>query len=418
MPFSTHWKAVYDLIRLTDSEWLTITAQSTHANAYVSAFWFFYLDGRIVGIIIGFALYGIYLAYRFIYLQLLFLGRLRMGAGARMFNCTGKEIIYVVSPAYNRTGGLELLHQLVYTLNQRNLHAYITYQDVSKKRTDSPINAAYAKYVSEYRCLDEIEDVESNIVVLPELAVNLMQRFQHARVAVWWLSVDNYLKGYTIGKAYELIGLKGVLWYLKNRKWRYRVDKINTVIRYNLAQSYYAIDFLESNGFSNIAYLSDYINQDYLDEETSEGDRENVVLYNPKKGIKYTKYLMRLAKDITWKPLQNMTNEQVRDALHKSKVYVDFGNHPGKDRFPREAAICGCCILTGMKGAAGYDKDIPIPSEYKFKDCAESGPKVIEKIRECFSHFKDNQEQFAAYRKMIMNEYAAFGADVERIFLQ
>lgn len=62
LDFPVHWKAVYDMIRLSDSEWITITAQSTHANAYVSAFWFFYIDGRIIGIIIGFALYGIYLA--------------------------------------------------------------------------------------------------------------------------------------------------------------------------------------------------------------------------------------------------------------------------------------------------------------------------------------------------------------------
>lgn len=60
--FPDHWNSVYELIRLTDSEWVTITAQSTRANAYVSAFWFFYLDGRLAGIIIGFVIYGIVLA--------------------------------------------------------------------------------------------------------------------------------------------------------------------------------------------------------------------------------------------------------------------------------------------------------------------------------------------------------------------
>lgn len=334
-----------------------------------------------------------------------------------MFNCTGNECIYVVSPAYNRTGGLELLHQLVYVLNQNNLHAFITYQDVNNKRTDSPTNIAYEQYVTEYKLLNEIEDAEENVVILPELSVNLINHFRNARVAVWWLSVDNYLKGYTLHKAYELIGMKGVLWYLKNRKWRYRIDKINTAIRYNLAQSYYAIDFLESNGFSNIEYLSDYINQDYLDSVIVEEKRDDVVLYNPKKGLKYTEYLMGLAKDIKWKPLQNMTNDQVRRALHKSKVYIDFGNHPGKDRFPREAAICGCCVITGMKGSAGYYKDIPIPDEYKFKDDPTNGTKIIQKIRDCFANFERNQDQFAAYRTMITNECAQFNTDVVRIFM-
>lgn len=335
-----------------------------------------------------------------------------------MFKCTGNEMIYVVSPAYNRTGGLELLHQLVYTLNQRKLNAYITYLDIDKKRKDYPINEAYKKYVSEYKNLEEIEDSKENIIVLPELSVNLVGQFKNARVAVWWLSVDNYLKGYTISKAFELIGLKGVLWYLKNRKWRYRVGKINTTINYNLAQSYYAIDFLRSNGFSNIAYLSDYINLDYLEDGFSEDKREEVVLYNPKKGMKYTTYLMSLDKNIVWKPLQNMTNEQVKEALHNSKVYIDFGNHPGKDRFPREAAICGCCIITGKKGSAGYHDDIPIPSEYKFDDCPESGIKVINQIQDCFLNFDIHQKKFAEYRDMIANEYIKFGEDVEKIFLK
>jgi len=44
------------------------------------------------------------------------------------------------------------------------------------------------------------------------------------------------------------------------------------------------------------------------------------------------------------------------------KLYVDFGKHPGKDRMPREAAVHGCCIITGRRGAAGNPFDIPIPN--------------------------------------------------------
>lgn len=337
-----------------------------------------------------------------------------------MFKCTGTEKIYVVSPAYNKTGGLELLHQLVHILNQKKLNAYITYLDIDRKRKDSPINEAYEKYVKEYKSLSEVEDSKSNIIILPELSINIVNRFKNAMVAVWWLSVDNYLKAYTVKKAYELIGIKGVLWYLKNRKWRYRISKIKNVIKFNLAQSYYAIDFLKANGFSNIAYLSDYINMDYFTEDTHDvldRTREDVVLYNPKKGLKFTKYLMSLGPEIVWKPLINMTNLQVKEALLNSKVYIDFGNHPGKDRFPREAAICGCCIITGKKGSAGYYDDIPIPSEYKFDDYAENSEKVIAKIHDCFLNFRYNQMNFAVYRERISDEYRKFEEDVEHIFL-
>ena len=33
--------------------------------------------------------------------------------------------------------------------------------------------------------------------------------------------------------------------------------------------------------------------------------------------------------------LIGMTTEEMRSCMSKSKVYIDFGNHPGKDRIPR-----------------------------------------------------------------------------------
>ena len=38
------------------------------------------------------------------------------------------KTIYVVCPAYFKTGGTELLHQLVYELNNLGKNAIITYQ--------------------------------------------------------------------------------------------------------------------------------------------------------------------------------------------------------------------------------------------------------------------------------------------------
>lgn len=63
--FPTHWQSIYDLIRATDSDWQIITNIYTRANAYVSTFWFFYLDGRFIGILIGMFAYGVYLAHSF-----------------------------------------------------------------------------------------------------------------------------------------------------------------------------------------------------------------------------------------------------------------------------------------------------------------------------------------------------------------
>ncbi len=324
--------------------------------------------------------------------------------------------VYVVCPAYSKTGGLELLHQLVCALKKLGADASISY--VGIKENLDPINKSFRKYVNSYVDFSDINDSEQNLVIISEHQIELMDKVSNAEIAIWWLSVDNYQKVYDYKVAYKLLGIKGVLWYIKNRRWRYNVKNINKKISYNFAQSHYAIDFLKKNNFKNIQFLSDYINSDYLNVDfKSVSDRQNRVLYNPKKGIKFTKYLKKLDSTIDWVPLINLSNDQVKELLLSSKVYIDFGNHPGKDRFPREAAICGCCVITGKKGSAGYFNDVPISSKYKFNDSRENAKSIIDKIHYCLENYKESSNEFDEYRKMIANEEARFNSDVKRIFI-
>ncbi|WKY46447.1 hypothetical protein Q5O24_08615 [Eubacteriaceae bacterium ES3] len=326
------------------------------------------------------------------------------------------DSVYVVCPASSKTGGLELLHQLTFMLNQLGLNAKIAYTNI---KDDHPTNPDYERYVSDYVEFIELLDRKKILVVISEHQIELMDKLKNAEVAIWWLSVDNYQKVYEPKKAYSLLGWRGVAWYIKNGRWKYRVSKINKKIKYNFAQSHYAIDFLQKNGFSNIEYLSDYINSDYLQIALDKSkERNNVVLYNPKKGKKYSDYLMGLDRSIIWVPLINLTNHQVRDLLLTSKVYIDFGNHPGKDRFPREAAMCGCCVITGERGAAKFYKDVPIPEKYKLQDKKQNGMKIINCIKDCFDKYEYNFDDFDYYRKMIASEQECFIADVEKIFLR
>lgn len=333
-----------------------------------------------------------------------------------MLKCNKSQKIYVVCPPYNKTGGLELLHQLVYYLNKNGLNAFITYINVVGEK--SPINEAYKVYVKTYKRFEEIEDDKNNLIIISEHQIELMDMIKNANIAIWWLSVDNYLKVYDFVTAFKLLGVKGVAWYLKNRRWRYSVSKINKRIDYNLAQSYYAIDYLQKNNFRNIEFLSDYINTDYLSVKINNKMRKNIVLYNPKKGKEFSKYLMKLDKEIEWIPLINLNNYQVRDLLMTSKVYVDFGNHPGKDRFPREAAICGCCVITGKRGSANFTNDVMINEKYKFTDSKKNGRKIIECIKNCFNNFENSQAEFESYRKMIIEEQKQFENDVKKIFVE
>jgi hypothetical protein len=166
------------------------------------------------------------------------------------------------------------------------------------------------------------------------------------------------------------------------------------------------------------AYLSDYLNPDFLKIKTDLSKKENIVAYNPKKGFSFTKKIISNAKDIKFVPLINMTRQQVIETLQRAKLYIDFGNHPGKDRIPREAAILGCCVITGKRGSAAFFEDVPIPDEYKFEDKEENIPKIIDKIYDCFENFEERYESFNYYRQVIQSEPQKFIDDLKEIFIK
>jgi len=132
----------------------------------------------------------------------------------------------------------------------------------------------------------------------------------------------------------------------------------------------------------------------------------------------FTRKIIKFAKDITFVPIENMTREEVINLLKKSKVYIDFGNFPGPERIPKEAAILGCCVITGKRGSAAFFEDVPIPEEYKFEDKEENIPKIIEKIKDCFENFEERYKDFEYYRNVIKNEPQKFIEDLKKIFVK
>lgn len=126
--------------------------------------------------------------------------------------------------------------------------------------------------------------------------------------------------------------------------------------------------------------------------------------------------LIENGPDIRWEPIVNMKRDEVINLLRKSKVYIDFGNHPGKDRIPREAAICGCCVITGKKGSARFYNDVPIDDSFKFEDSPSNLEKIIYKIKECFSNYQEETRKFDKYREIIKKSESEFEKDIIKIF--
>lgn len=316
--------------------------------------------------------------------------------------------IYVACPPNFETGGPEALHSLAYELRNLGFEALIYYVDASEN--ENPVAKRFIKFNIPY--VFEIEDNRNNILIIPEVWGHLLYNYKKIQKVFWWLSVDNYF--YEVAKQKQYHGLMKIYKKIfpKNRR---EVNFKNKKILH-LAQSQYAMDFLKKKGVKNKAFLADYLRDEFFEGSFDINKKENIVLYNPKKGYEFTRKIIENSKDINFIPLINLTCEQVKELCHKSKIYIDFGNHPGKDRFPREAAISGNIIITGKKGAAAFFEDIPIPDCYKFDDEDENLSVITSRIEDCLSNYEKNINDFDYYRKFITADKENFISDIKEIF--
>jgi len=349
--------------------------------------------------------------------------------------------IYIAAPAKVATGGPELLHQLAYHLREDlNLRAYMYYWPADMA---DPVHPEYKIYSNPF--VREVEDQSENILIVPEIVegLHILRKFKQIRKVIWWLSLDNFVTSYVFnnkvryvhitlmrvlnklsryffGKS-QILNVREVISRLYLARPHFVQNAINKLgirpIDLHLCQSFYAMDYLRRSGIKNSAYLSDYLNKAFLREQFNIMNKEDIVVYNPKKDFNFTSKIIAHAPDIEFMPLINMTRAEVIEILKKAKVYIDFGNHPGKDRIPREAAILGCCVIVGKRGSATFQDDVPIPEEYKFTIAKKCIPEIVRMIRDCLQRYEEFHHHFDGYREFIRKETQRFVEDLKAIFL-
>jgi hypothetical protein len=247
-------------------------------------------------------------------------------------------------------------------------------------------------------------DIKDELFIFPEIVTTYALKLRHAQAAVWWMSVNNYT---CVRYGYAW---RDKLRYLKNvAKGLRPIGGIKSLSKLkHYAQSNYALDYLKSNGI-NGQLLSDpipiYTSHDYLQslqEKCSKATRLNTILYNPHKGKKVVDLLISYFPNWHFFPLSGFNREELANKFLESKLYIDFGHHPGKDRLPREAAIHGCCVITGLYGSACNYLDVNIP----FK----------EKVSLIFNDFEKCSAEFSEYRETISQEQVEFEKQINQIF--
>lgn len=307
--------------------------------------------------------------------------------------CTGNGV----------TGGPELLHQLVHQLRKLGHDAYVAYYPF-ECRFECP--EAYRHYDAPQA---PFSDAPGNFIVVPETATRLLKEIRQAQAAVWWLSVDNYFGALHQSRLMDL-----VVRYKTLVRRRLPLRSMRSFLHF--AQSRYAEHFLQQAGISSFP-LTDYLGEAHLQMRETGAPRRNIVVYNPKKGAEQTSRLREANPDLEFVPIQNMTSRQVAELLASAKIYIDFGQHAGKDRPPREAAIAGCCVITGRRGSARFSEDVPVPELFKLDD---SNDRFIRSFRPLvdaiFEDYASYAARFEPYREKIRKEPLVFSQQVEALF--
>ena len=347
--------------------------------------------------------------------------------------------IYILSPANLATGGPEALHQLGYNISKYTKYkkVYMQYYPISNKKS---IHQNYKRF--KLKVSKKIEDKKENILIIPEMynLVKFSNRFSKIKKAIWWLSFDNFFLSKfessnhkhiksLIKIPYKIIVIFNRLtnFYFGNFTFNdylkmiylkinlFNKDKFEN-INYHFFQSSYVGEFLKKNKLKNYS-LSDYLNKSFLKiKKINLKDKRNIITYNAAKSTIFMKKIIKTNPDYTFIPLVNLPKKKIIDYLKISKIYFDFGTHPGKDRIPREAAILGNCIITNNKGSSANKSDVKIYEEFKFDEKFSNLIKIRNKINIIFNNHLKEQNKFKKYIKKINLEKKVFMSEIKKIF--
>jgi len=322
--------------------------------------------------------------------------------------------ILVISPSNLITGGPEALHNLVHEMRMLNLPAHICYYPYEDNHC-TPVE--YLKFdVSPV----SYEDTRDHLIIFPETFTQQLSKVTHATTAIWWLSLDNFLvrnqrqndtkiRSYF---RYLRLALKGVrpIWGVSSLKKSF-----------HYAQSRYVEKYLTANGIHS-QLLLEPINQDFLGNNSPPlklSERDTCILYNPAKGLRYTKLLMEACPEYKFIPLKGFTREELRNKMLESRFYIDFGHHPGRDRMPREAAMLGMIVITSNKGSAGIFEDVPLPESYKLDvDSKDFILRFRALLSQATKDYKKTNSDLDSYRNYLRTEPEIFKKCIKEIFIK
>jgi hypothetical protein len=345
------------------------------------------------------------------------------------------SILYVLAPSNVSTGGPEGLHQLAY--NCQNLFKVNTRMVYLPILRSNPVHKNYKNFKLKFA--KNIKDDSDNVLIIPEQYFYLKYslKFKNIKKIIWWLSLDNYLvhkfkdenSKYIrsiIKIPYNVINLFnkitsyyfGIFTFQDYLKFLFSSAKFKKYQEINQAnlhvmQSYYAYEYFKKK-LPNVKLLYDYQRKIIIKNYKKKIKKKDIVCYSDKSN-NFIKLIKSYTK-LNFIPLVRLNSNQIIDVFKKTKIYLDFGYHPGKDRMPREAALFDNCIIVNRKGSANNNIDIPINKKFKFNEKYSNLNDIKNTMNDVLKNYKKEILKFRHYKKKILEEEKVFKKQLFSIF--
>lgn len=330
---------------------------------------------------------------------------------------------FILHSGYGMAGGQQSIHQISAGLTELGQDAYMLYPNVGHDKVVPLWNQIYGVENLVYR--EQLDDEPDQVHLLP---------------ANWgpnWYPCDTETYCCVRVTGSDPYKSKKVLFWLGVTPWQdwecmgddrpVNLDHPNIQKMYHACQSQYAYDFLVNSGKVDprtVFMLRDYTHEIYLHSDyelfANSHKRNNIILYNGAKGLIHSYKIIEESEKLNCVAikLENLNREQIQQLALKSKIYIDFGHHPGRDRIPREMAACGCIVISGDEGTAGCDEDVPI-GKRKFRsingqyDYAAIKRQVQEDVDNYMAAFLDEDQ--VRYRMRIRHEKKVVYEDIQNM---
>lgn len=333
------------------------------------------------------------------------------------------------------TGGPEALHQLCHEIRSLGIEAFLLPMNECRERADS-----YKDYNAPI--IERAQLKSTDILIVPEVKIEIPREIYDAvegKVIVWWLSVDNSPWKVSTKYSQKFSSLNENYWpslentelSMRDRLYLFRKSRstkkhdpnsvaIDLVSVPALAQSQYAMEFLERNHKGSRWLVSDYINTKFVREENFLGHplsnlkQEKIISYNASKGGALCESLIEHLPEFVFVPIKKMTREQVSKLLSESILYLDLGHFPGRDRMPREAALRNTFVVLAKRGAAKYQEDFPLEDRFLLDLLTETPRTAAVKIRQIAQEAESKAYSQYALRAFVLGNRDIFSAEVRK----